>query len=117
MFREDLKIPKPAVFVNKRVLIPLCRFFLPENADFGDKFDINLYTLTGIFYLLIGLGNVFFRIRKFGSHGTQLLQKSVQTRNGTSNPRCLSFTQKTTSPAFGFLLRILRISLRSSCVC
>lgn len=52
------QIPEAAVFINERVLIPLCAILLSDNTGLGDELHIDLYPLAGVLHLFVGLGNI-----------------------------------------------------------
>lgn len=55
MFLKRFDIAETAVFVKESILKPLCWLLLAYNAGLRNKLDVNLYSLTGLFHLLIGL--------------------------------------------------------------
>lgn len=77
MLRKCFQIPKTGIFINKCVLIPSRFLFLPNNANFGNEFYINLNALTGICHLFIWLWLIFFGIWKLGCHHFSFFQKLV----------------------------------------
>lgn len=60
VFLKGLQIPKLAVFIKGGVLIPLCACFLSNYTGRRNELHINLYTLTRVLHLLIGLWNVLW---------------------------------------------------------
>ena len=74
---KRFQIPKTAVFVDEGILIPLCACFLPDDADTRDEFDVDLYALTGILHLFVGLRDIFGVWQRCG-HLTALAQKTVE---------------------------------------
>lgn len=52
------QIPEAAVFINERVLIPLCAILLSDNTGLGDELHIDLYPLAGVLHLFVGLENI-----------------------------------------------------------
>lgn len=61
---------------------------MPNDADLGDKFDIDLNPLTRILHLFIRLWCIFLWIRQFLRHSISFPQKAIQTGDRTCVSPC-----------------------------
>lgn len=74
---KGLQIPESAVFIDERVLIPLCAFFLPDNTGLGNKFYIDLHTLAGVLHLFVWLRCILW-VRQLDRLAVDSAQQLVQ---------------------------------------
>ena len=74
-------IPPAGVLINGRVLIELLSLCFPYKTGKRDVFHIDLYPLSGVLHLLIGLRDVF-GVRWLDSHHPLPSEDTVKTSNG-----------------------------------
>ena len=82
MFLEGFHIAPAGVFINGGILIELFTFCLiDQTTGRKNKLYIDLYPLSGVFHLLIRLGDIL-GIREFFCHDPLFLKETVKTWNG-----------------------------------
>ena len=77
-----LQIPKPAVFIDKSVLIEFFFRCFSRQTSARHIFHIDLYPLSGIGHFLIWLGDVF-RIRQLDGLSVNPAQETIQPGDGS----------------------------------
>ena len=82
VFLKGLHKPPPGVLVNGGVLEKMLADNLTvDEAGRGDKFHINLDTLSRVIHLLIGLWDIF-RVGRMDSHNALPAEEPVKASNG-----------------------------------
>lgn len=79
---ESFQIAETAELIEEGVLIPLGALFLPDHAGFGNKLDVDLTALPGVFHLFVGFGDIL-GVRQLDCHHSLPAQDPVQSGDGT----------------------------------